>query len=87
MTDRLAPAGNQEMITVWKSKGTVLPPLIIYKAARHYVGWYLSLHTPEGHCGHWKFSYLEKGWTSHTLGMDWIKHFYKVTTGTVMNGA
>jgi len=31
-------------------------------------------------------SLLKKGWTSHMLGMEWIKHFYKVTKSTIMGG-
>jgi len=68
-------------------KGVVLLPLIIYKGAGHYMGWYQSLKNPEINCNQWKFSYSKKGWTSHSLGMEWIKHFHKVTKETVERGA
>jgi len=41
MTGKLATDGNREMITVVEAisgSGIVLPPLVIYKGAGHYMG-------------------------------------------------
>jgi len=89
MTGKLATDGNREMITVVEAisgEGIVQPPLVIYKGAGHYKGWYQSLKNPEVDCDQWKFTYSKKGWTSHMLGMEWIKHFHEVTKSTVMGG-
>jgi len=64
MTSELATDGNQEMITVVEGisgEGIVLPPLIIYKGAGHYMSWYQSLKNPDVECNHWKFTYSRKG--------------------------
>ena len=41
-------------------EGVVLPTLIIYQGAGHYVGWYQSLKNPEIDCDQWSFSYSKK---------------------------
>ena len=43
MIGKLATDGNQEIITVVEAisgSDSVLPPLVIYKDAGHYMGWY-----------------------------------------------
>jgi len=87
MTGKLVTDGNREMIIVMEAisgEGIVQPPLVIFKGAGHYVGWYQCLKHPEVDCDRWKFAYSKQGWTSHMLGMEWIKHCHEVTKGTVM---
>ena len=46
MTGKLAQDGNRELITVIETicgNGTVLPPLIIFKGAKRYMGWFQHL--------------------------------------------
>ena len=46
MTGKLATDGNRELITVIEcvsGDGKVIPPVIIYKGASYYMGWYQHL--------------------------------------------
>ena len=76
MTAKVATDGKRELITVIEcisGDGQVLPPMIIYKGAGHYMGWYQHLD-PEV-VGDYKFVYTSSGWTNQVLGLEWIKHF------------
>jgi len=53
MTGKLATDGNRGMITVVEAiseTGSVLPPLVIYKGAGHYMVWSQFLKSPEIDC-------------------------------------
>lgn len=81
ITGKLAQDGNRELITVIETicgNGTVLPPLVIYKGAKHYMGWYQYL-VDNSEAEDYLFAILPKGWTSRKLGMEWLKHFDKIT--------
>ena len=80
MTTKVTTDGNREKITVIEcisGDGRVLPPLIIYKGAGYYIGWYQYLN-PEV-AGDYKFSYTSSGWTNQILGLAWINHFNQHT--------
>ena len=62
MSGKVAIDGNRELITVVETvcgDGFVLPPLVIYKGAAHYMGWYQYLN--EKACIQWKFTYSKSG--------------------------
>jgi len=64
--------GNQELLTVVESVSAderVLPPLIIYKRATHYMGWY-KFTGQDDKSKQFRFSYSPKGWTDQVLSMD-----------------
>ena len=78
MTGKLAEDGNRELITVIETicgNGTVLPPLIIYKGVKRYMGWFQHLDE-ESEAGKYLFAISPKGWTSRKLGMELLKHFH-----------
>ena len=65
MSGKVAIDGNRELITVVETisgDGYILPPLVIYKGAAHYMGWYQHLN-PED-CDNWKFTYSKTGWNN-----------------------
>jgi len=65
MTAKVATDGKRELITVIEyisGDGQVLPPMIIYKGAGHYMGWYQHLD-PEV-VRDYKFAYTSSGWTT-----------------------
>lgn len=75
MSAKVATDGNRELITVIEcvcGDGTTLPPLIVYRGAHHYMGWYNKL-TKEAK--DYKFSYSPKGWSNRFISLDWLKHF------------
>lgn len=81
MTGKLAQDGNRELVTVIETicgNGTVLPPLVIYKGTKKFMGWYQHLDdTTEA--AEYLFATSPRGWTSRKLGMEWLKHFDQVT--------
>ena len=74
---RVTQDGTCELITVIEAVSAaqfVLPPMVIYKGAGHYRGWYTELEESEGD-GDAKFAYSPKGYTTNELGMEWLQHF------------
>jgi len=65
------------MIETVGGDGSVLPPLVIYKGAGPYMGWYQ--HIKGLGCDEWQFFYSRTGWTNSYLGLEWLKHFDKIT--------
>ena len=64
MTGKLAPDRVGELITVIETicgDGTVLQPLVIYKGAQRYMGWYQHLD-PDSAVGEYLFEISPKGW-------------------------
>ena len=81
MTGKLAQDGNRELITVIETicgDGSVLPPLVIYKGAKCYMGWF-QLLDEDSEAGDYVFAISPKGWINRKLGMEWLKHFDRVT--------
>ena len=80
MTGKMATDGTRELITVVETisgDGVSLPPLVIYKGAGHYMGWYQHLDPMT--CQAWKFSYTKSGWNNRELSIEWLKHFDIIT--------
>jgi len=81
ITGKLAQDGNRELITVIVTicgDRSVLPPLVIYKGAKRYMGWF-QLLDKDSEAGDYLFAISPKGWTNCKLGMEWLKHFNRVT--------
>ena len=76
--------GNRELLTVIEcvsGDGRVIPCLIIYKGATHYMGWHRFTGRDE-ESQKFRFSYARKGWTNRVLGMEWlVEVFDKETKG------
>lgn len=58
--------------------GTVLPPLVIYKGVKRYMGWFQYLDE-DSEAGNYLFATSPKVWTNRKLGMEWLKHFNQIT--------
>jgi len=70
--------GRQEWVTAVEcicGDGTVLPPLVIFKAAQISSNW-ISETTPHN----WRFSASSKGWTSNVHGLEWLKSIFEPAT-------
>lgn len=68
---------NRELLTVIEcvgAGGVVLPPLITYKSAGHYMGWHKLTNTK---AADFRFSYSKKGWTNRELGFTWLKDVFE----------
>ena len=88
MTGKVAMDGERELITMVETisgDGIVLPPLVIYKGAGYYMGWYQ--HIEKLGCEEWRFAYSPKGWTSSYLSLEWLKHFDDFTAQRNKNSA
>jgi len=71
ITGKLAQEGNRGLGAVMETiygDGTVSPPLIIYKRAKRYMGWYQNMgrHTE---AADYLFGMPAKGWTNRKLGI------------------
>ena len=67
------------MITVIETvsaSGAVLPPTIIYKGKALYSGWVVLVK--EGDEAY--FATSEKGWTSHSIGLDYLTENFEPHT-------
>ena len=74
---RVTQDGTRELITVIKTVSAaqfVLPPMVIYKGATHYRGWYTELEEAEDDANA-KFAYSPKGYTTNELEMAWLQRF------------
>jgi hypothetical protein len=71
--------GKREMITVIETisaGGNVLPPMIIYKGKAHYKGWSALVEAGDQAF----FAISEKGWTSRSLGLDYLTQNFEPNT-------
>lgn len=72
--------GNREWTTVVQginATGWAIPPFIIFKARNQLTNWYKEEDLPKD----WVIGISENGWTTHQLGLQWLKHFDKHTKG------
>src|SRR6478735_8016307 len=70
--------GNREWITVIEgvnAEGQLIPPFIIGAGKDHLATWYEECDLP----GDWVIALSENGWTNNNLGLEWLKHFDRVT--------
>jgi hypothetical protein len=66
--------GNREWVSIIQgvnSYGWALPPFIIFKAQNHLSAWYEDSGLPDD----WVITLSENGWTSNSIGYEWIQHF------------
>ena len=80
--------GNRESLTVIETVcagGYVLPPLIIFKGANHYMGCHQFTGGQESK--NFQFSYSLKGYTSRTLSMEWLQKVFHPHTLEKNTGA
>jgi len=81
-TFKIKDDGNRELLTAVESisvDGQVLPSLIIYKGATHYMGWH-KFTRKDLESKNFRFTYSPKGWTDRILSMDWIENIFDVNT-------
>jgi len=70
--------GNREWVSIIQgvnSYGWALPPFIIFKAQNHLSAWYEDSGLPDD----WVITLSENGWTSNSIGYEWIQHFDQCT--------
>lgn len=70
--------GTRELVTAIEcicGDGSVLDPLIIYKAAHHQERWVRMKDNRMG----WSYATSSRGWTDDELGFEWLKIFDKQT--------
>lgn len=70
--------GNREWVTVIQavnSLGLTVPPYIVVKGHNHLMPWYDDERLPAD----WRINTSSNGWTTNTIGVDWIKHFHECT--------
>ena len=82
---RVTQDGTRELIIVIEAVSTaqyILPPMVIYKGAAHYRGWYTEPGEEESDADA-KFAYSPKGYTTNELGMAWLQHFDTWTSDRV----
>jgi hypothetical protein len=75
---KLAQPGNHEWATVIQGVnaiGWAVPPFIILAAQYHLANWYKECSLPAD----WVIATTNNGWTTNTVGLDWIKHFDQYT--------
>ena len=80
----MADDDNRELLTCIESVSAsvvVLPPLIIYKGAAHYLGWhkFTESHT---NTQDFQFSHYKRGWTNRILAMEWLTKIFEPQTTT-----
>jgi hypothetical protein len=79
---KLIQPGNREWVTVIQginSKGWSIPPFFIVKGKKHLSGWFR-----ENIPGNWMIATSTNGWTSNTLGLEWLQHFHTHTKDRCM---
>ena len=70
---KLAQPGNREWATVIQgvnALGWAIPPFILAEQY-HLANWYTECNLPAD----WCITTTDNGWTTNTVGLDWIKHF------------
>lgn len=68
--------GNREWVTVIQginSYGWAMYPMVVVAGKYHLESWYRDSPFPD----EWAIAVSDNGWTTNTLGLDWIKHFEK----------
>ena len=79
----LVQPGNREWVTSIEcinSTGWALPPCIIFRGRVHIEGWYQDQKLPPD----WRIEISPNGWTTHEIGLRWLKsHFIPATTGRI----
>ena len=81
-TFKMMDDGKRELLTVVESvsaDGHVLPSLIIYKGATHYMGWH-KFTGKDDESKQLRFSYSPKGWTDRVLSIDWLENIFDLHT-------
>lgn len=68
-----------EVMSAGKS-GHVLPTMIIYAGAGHYMGWH---KLTDARANNFRFSYSKKGWTNHVLSYAWLTEVFEPNTRPV----
>ena len=63
------------MIEGINAEGQSIPPFIIGAGKDHLATWYEECDLP----GDWVIALSENGWTNNNLGLEWLKHFDRVT--------
>lgn len=56
------------VIEVISADGRVLPPMYVYKGAKHLMGWHAGVETKNLAT----FAWSPKGWTDNELGLEWV---------------
>jgi len=77
-TSRKKIPGRQEWVTTIEAisaTGRALPPLLVYTGEYTNTGW-IPTSTPLD----WRFSASTKGWTSHSLGYEWLTTVFEPET-------
>ena len=73
--------GNREIITVIETVSAarvLLPPMIIYKGQAHYKGWTALVKAGDMAF----FAISEKGWTSRSIGVEYMTRNFEPNTVT-----
>lgn len=71
--------GNREMVTVIEAisgDGRVLPPMYVYKGAKHLMGWHAAVKAEDLAT----FAWSPKGWTDSFLGLEWLEKNFEFYT-------
>ena len=71
---KVAQPGNREWVSIIQgvsSYGWAIPPFIIFKGQTHLSAWYEN----SGLKKDWVIVLSENGWTTNTIGYEWIQHF------------
>jgi hypothetical protein len=74
--------GNREWTTVIQginAAGWAIPPYLIFAGQYHLSAWYEEEDIPRD----WAIAVSDNGWTTHEIGVDWLKHFIEHTEGKV----
>lgn len=80
-----AQPGRQEWVTALEcicGNGTSIPPLLIFKGENLSTSW-----IPAELAKDWYFSCSNKGWTSNTHGLEWLRQCFEPLTREKANGA
>ena len=70
---------NRDLLTCIEAVSgswVVLPPLIIYKGAAHYLGWHKFTGSHTG-SENFHFSYSKRGWTERILAIEWLQKVFQ----------
>lgn len=70
--------GRQEWVTAIEgisAIGRALPPLLIYTGEHTNTGWIPAFAPPN-----WRFSSTRKGWTSDSIGYEWLRTIFEPET-------
>jgi len=75
---KMRQPGNREWVTVIQGAGALgfcVPPFIVVSGKYHLSTWYEDSPLPPD----WVIATSDNGWTTNQLGLQWIRHFDKVT--------